>query len=578
MIWPFDCDLQLVHAPSVYDFRRETILYGPVSDVVPSRPVFEMYPVGFTSIAEYLDAKGYRTRLLNLAYRMLADDSYDAVKVLKRRRPRVAFGIDLHWLPHAHGAIEVARLIKGLHPDLPIIMGGIASTYFHEELIGYDCVDYVLRGDSTERPFGLLMDYLARGEGSLEAIPNLTWQDEKGQTRSNELTHIEPDLDSFTNNYLRMFKAGIRHADIRNMIPFTDWWTYPITAVMTCRGCTQNCVICGGCRQSYGSYLKRPAVSFRSPRKLVQDVLRIARYTHGPIFFIGDLRQGGPAYAREVLELLKPHQIPNYMILELFFGADEAWMDLIAETFPNFNFEMSPETHDDQIRAFGGKPYTNRDVLKSVELAFERGVKKFDLYFMTGLPGQTEQSVMETIDWTEELMQRFDLRLALFVSPLAPFLDPGSTAYENAEKYGVRILYKGLENHRRALLEPSWKYTLNYETDCLTRQQIVDVTYEAGRRLNRLKGKYGFLDRELVEQTDRRIAQAIEIDKRIDRIIEETPPGPERQERLRKLKPVVDQVSASTVCDTEEIKWPTLMARNFQFLHLARDILLGPKF
>jgi hypothetical protein len=37
-------DLVLLHAPSVYDFRKNSLLAGPISDVVPSSPVFEMYP------------------------------------------------------------------------------------------------------------------------------------------------------------------------------------------------------------------------------------------------------------------------------------------------------------------------------------------------------------------------------------------------------------------------------------------------------------------------------------------------------------------------------------------------------
>ena len=43
-------DLILIHAPSVYDFRREFLFYGPVSDLVPSTPVFEMYPFGFMTM------------------------------------------------------------------------------------------------------------------------------------------------------------------------------------------------------------------------------------------------------------------------------------------------------------------------------------------------------------------------------------------------------------------------------------------------------------------------------------------------------------------------------------------------
>ena len=73
----FGSDLILLHAPSVYDFRKKAIMYGPISDVIPSTPVFEMYPIGFSSIVEYLAQQGYRTRILNLAYRMLQNKSYD---------------------------------------------------------------------------------------------------------------------------------------------------------------------------------------------------------------------------------------------------------------------------------------------------------------------------------------------------------------------------------------------------------------------------------------------------------------------------------------------------------------------
>ena len=73
-------DLVLLHAPSVYDFRKESILYGPVSDLVPSTPVFEMYPIGLTTIAEYLERHGFRVRIVNLAVRMLNSDRFDAGK------------------------------------------------------------------------------------------------------------------------------------------------------------------------------------------------------------------------------------------------------------------------------------------------------------------------------------------------------------------------------------------------------------------------------------------------------------------------------------------------------------------
>ena len=90
-------DLILLHAPSVYDFRKRALLFGPISDVVPSTPVFEMYPVGFSSIAECLEKNGIGVRIINLAYRMLQNRKFDAEKMIRKLKP-VAFGIDLHWL------------------------------------------------------------------------------------------------------------------------------------------------------------------------------------------------------------------------------------------------------------------------------------------------------------------------------------------------------------------------------------------------------------------------------------------------------------------------------------------------
>src|SRR5512139_413607 len=95
-------DLVLLHAPSVYDFRKLPILFGPISDLVPSTPIFEMYPVGFSSISEHLERNGIRVRIINLAYRMLKDKEFDAEGMIAKLRPQM-FGIDLHWLPHAQG-------------------------------------------------------------------------------------------------------------------------------------------------------------------------------------------------------------------------------------------------------------------------------------------------------------------------------------------------------------------------------------------------------------------------------------------------------------------------------------------
>ena len=149
-------DLVLIHAPSVFDFRDRSTLYGPISDVIPSTPVFEMYPVGFATLSHYLDNLGYEVRILNLAVKMLRSRNFDPESCLRKFKP-VLFGLDLHWLPHVQGVIEVAKLLKRIHPEIPIVLGGLSASYFHREILeSYKEIDYVIRGDCAEEPLAEL--------------------------------------------------------------------------------------------------------------------------------------------------------------------------------------------------------------------------------------------------------------------------------------------------------------------------------------------------------------------------------------------------------------------------------------
>jgi B12-binding domain/radical SAM domain protein len=551
-------DLVLLHAPSVYDFRKESILYGPVSDLVPSTPVFEMYPIGLTTIAEYLERHGLRVRIVNLAVRMLDSDRFDPERLIQKLRP-VAFGIDLHWMPHAHGAVEVARLCKKYHPDVPVMFGGFSSTYFHEELVRRPEVDFVVRGDSTEEPVLQLMRHLVGHRGSLSpaGVPNLTWQDADGTVYVNDLTYSPPDLDHVLIDYSYVVKAVARYRDLASFVPFKGWLGYPITAALSVRGCSHNCRTCGGSATTFAALHNRRRPAYRAPEDLAQDIRNIARFSRGPAFILGDIRQAGDEYADRFLRAVHGYQGP--VIIELFDGADRDFIQRVARAMPNWTLEISLESHSEQVRAAFGRPYKNWPIEDTMRYALEAGVQRLDVFFMIGLPKQDYQSVMDTVDYCEYLVRDLDRgpkrRLIPFISPLAPFLDPGSPVFEKPDRYGYRFFARTLEEHRQMLVQPSWKYVLNYETQWMNRDQIVDSTYEAGLRLNRLKARYGLVDPAQAEQTEARILKARRLIAQVDDImgIED----PERRARLlRAIKPQVDNANLSTVCDKAELNVP----------------------
>jgi B12-binding domain/radical SAM domain protein len=546
-------DLVLLHAPSVYDFRQKAILCGPVSDQIPSSSVFELYPIGFASIADYLERAGYRVRIVNLAVRMLNNQRFNAGAFIRRLRAPL-FGIDLHWLVHSHGAIEVARLVKKYHPGSKVILGGLSSSYFYRELMQYPEVDYVMRGDSTEEPLRQLMVCL-KERMEPASVPNLVWRDSQGTVRENPLSHVPADLGGvMVGHYANVVRSVLRYRDLASYTPFGNWKDYPITAAFTCRGCTENCVICGGSAAAYRQFYNRDRIAFRSPESVAADVRQIGRFSRGPIFILGDLRQDGDDYAYQVLNLLQRGRMKNQFMLELFNPAPTELIRQMGQSCPRFCLEISPESHDPEVRRAAGRHYSNEDLERTLGDALDAGCGRLDVFFMIGLPQQTSLSVMDNVDYCEYLLQKFkgDERLSLFIAPLSPFLDPGSLGFEQPESYGYRVLFRTLEEHRQALLSPNWRYSLNYETEWLTRQQIAETTYDAMLRLVRLKARYGNIPQKLAEVGERRLQAAWDMVHRLDELMAEG----SLEEQLPQLKPSLDELNAYPASDRIELQLP----------------------
>jgi B12-binding domain/radical SAM domain protein len=572
-------DLILLHPPTLYDFRKRPGIHGPISDVVPSTPIFEMYPIGFASLSEYLERHGLKVRIINVALKMLKNEKFDVERLILKNKP-VAFGIDLHWMAHAQGALAFAEIIKRFHPETPVILGGLSATYYHEEILRqYPFIDFVVRGDSTEKPLLQLIQAI-KGRGDFQNIPNLTYRDEGNGILVNPLTYVPETLDDIVIDYRHIMKKVVRYVDPTGYQPFIDWYTYPVTAVFTCRGCIYHCNTCGGSSQTFRLMANRKKPAYRDPVLLARDIFNISDHLHAPVMIIGDIFQPGEEYGFTFLQEMKKRPITNHIAFEFFIPPSRTHLKRIAESIPNFNIEISPESHDEEVRKAFGRPYDNESLERMIADAIDLGSKRIDLFFMIGLPKQTYSSVLETVDYCRSLLERFRSyhKLIPFISPLAPFLDPGSAVFEAPERYGYRLLYRTIEEHRQALMAPSWKYILNYETEWMDRDEIVSSTYEAGKRLNHLKAEFGLINRKTAESVERRIEGAVRMMEEIDRIMA----LPDAKEREAALDPNLNgrlslhTYSMSTVCEKKELEWPTRFIR-MNFFKIIKTLLTRRK-
>jgi hypothetical protein len=289
--------------------------------------------------------------------------------------------------------------------------------------------------------------------------------------------------------------------------------------------------------------------------------------SRGPVFLLGDLRQAGVPYARRFFQAIQGYEGP--VIVEFFGPVNRAYMETFAAALPNFFVEFSPESHDPAVRLASGKRYTNEEIEASIAAALDAGARRFDLFFMIGMPRQTPDSALGSVDYARKLLHRFDDgRLIPFTSPLAPFLDPGSLAYEHPERFGYQRYADSLQDHRNLLLQPSWKHILSYETRWLDRHTLADVTYEAGSRLNHLKREVGLISDEKAEETEMRICEARSLMQEIDTIMA-SHNGGARTRALQRLKPRIDRANTSTVCDKSELD-VDVGPMPFKILNLAR--------
>jgi radical SAM superfamily enzyme YgiQ (UPF0313 family) len=282
---------------------------------------------------------------------------------------------------------------------------------------------------------------------------------------------------------------------------------------------------------------------------LAEDIKRISEFSGGPIMVIGDLLQAGESYGNRFLDSLKRFHIKNEISIEFFTPPPDDFIRRIADSVRMFNVEISPESHDLKVRRAFGKHYDNEAFERMIQTLLESGCKRIDVFFLVGLPHQDSASVMDTVRYCEELMKNHDTtgRLLPMISPLAPFIDPGSSIFENPEKFGYQLFYRTLREHREAMLMPSWKYMLNYETRWMTRDEIVKTTYDAALMLVDIRERYDLLGKEKARIIKRDIKRAQDLIERIDHavVIDDA------------LKAeIISLNDVDTLCDKHELDWP----------------------
>jgi B12-binding domain/radical SAM domain protein len=472
-------DLVLIHPPAVYDFREKPVFPGALGRTMASVQ-FNKVPIGMLSIADYLDRHGYRVVVDNLCDRMLTVPGFDAEQHLRELSARV-YGVGLSFQQHAPGALAIAKLIKNLHPDALVIMGGLTATRFHEEIIAkYEFVDAVVRAEAEKPLLELLRAYETHGK--LTATPNLTYRAGAGAPTVTPLMEASRDLDDFEFTRLDLLEP---QTSVHIPDAPSRW------SLVVCRGCAYDCTICGGSAYTYEKYLGMSRPAFRSPAKIVSDIQKLIAQNVRFIGLYQDPRAGGKHYWQDLLSLLIKEQ-PDFerLSLDLLAPAGEDFISEVAKIGRNIVFHFCPDTGSDAVRQTLGRHYSTEAIRETIKLCLKYRVPVTN-FFSVGLAGETEREMRETWHLWQELdalnkeafrsrgMEHLKDAVPASGQVLGPIVvDPGSRAFDDPEAHGYHLLYKDLETYAGALQQPSWDQWLNYETELLAKPAILDMIYQ----------------------------------------------------------------------------------------------------
>jgi radical SAM superfamily enzyme YgiQ (UPF0313 family) len=421
-------------------------------------------------------------------------------------------------------------------------LGGLTATRFHEEILTkYPFIDAVVRGEA-EKPFLQLIRNI-ESSGKLSEVANLTFRTPGGEVRVNPLTPPVADLDEF--EYARLDLL-----DSKTSIFGPE--SIPRWSLEVCRGCLYNCAICGGSAYSYKTYLGREKPAFRSPARIIEDIRLLNSQGINIIGLYQDPRMGGEGYCKQLLTALRTENLDlERLSLDLLAPATEDFIKDVAAIARPVTLHICPDTGCESVRRKLGRLYSNEDLLRTVRLCHKYFIPVTS-FFSVGLAGETADNIKETWELSAKLAEMEQICLTHGSSwgvrsniPLGGpitgpiLLDPGSLAFDFPQKYGYKLVYKNLEEYVAGMSLPSWHQWLNYETEQLDREGLINLILQSQDFFIEERKEYGFSTPFEADNEHRKLHGDIVALREVERIMKSVNPQ-EREAALKTLRAKLD--------------------------------------
>ncbi len=257
--------------------------------------------------------------------------------------------------------------------------------------------------------------------------------------------------------------ANFHEGDIKHEPQLLSWQlaTHNRYVAEIMRGCSR------GCRFCHAGYFYRP-VRERNPNQILDDLLREVESSGWDEAGLVSLSSSDYTCIRELLLALlqrvdtkRTHiSLPSLRVDSL----DDRLVSLM-QSLGREGLTIAPEAGSQRLRDVINKNLSEEEILEGVAIAQKLGWQKIKLYFMIGLPMETEEDIDEIVALVEKINTMAGKRMSINVSlspftpkPFTPFqwskmvdgemlLDRALSVKHKLIKYrNIRIKYHVIEN------------------------------------------------------------------------------------------------------------------------------------